>query len=666
MKKRLVVKEPGSNASRDESPKGSSNNSKVPLDRSPIKFQRNTSQGNTRSGNLLGKSANAKQDGFSNGGMQTFAFDATTQRIANMLGNEKEYKNLSDEVGTLVELKASHESEIKELKTQLDSERENSSAIKLMLQEECQLKESSQRELQDLKIEKERTLTEMKELQRELRDKILELRQLQMELSRRDREDHPKESFENLKSRISTLERENDNLKAEKNELEENLKLQMKSVTEITSANDPRFLDKNISKLNEGKIEEMEVSMRKLEETLEHTSKERDKALQELDRLKQHLLDKELEDSDKMDEDSKTIEELRATVDYQKGHILQLERALKQEAAKKDELMRFKGDELQKSNETINELRQKIANCMSIVDSKNVELQNLQTALGQYYAESEAKERLGRDLALAREESAKLSESLKAVNQGLEMSRREKEEVHAKLLQAERMLTEGRRTIKKLEEDNSKLRRALELNMTRLNRMSLDSDNYVDRRIVIKLLVTYFQRNHSKEVLDLMVRMLGFSEEDKLRIGFAQNTAGKGVVRGVLGLPGRLVGGILGGSSPETSSHASENQSFADLWVDFLLKETVERERRESEVERERRESEEARMSSSTQNSSPRSSRSTDIYNYTTLNYPANQSPPSGQQQPSEHSDSEFATVPLNSSLSPSAMNDSSRIPPRY
>ncbi|MCI24446.1 golgin candidate 3, partial [Trifolium medium] len=41
--------------------------------------------------------------------------------------------------------------------------------------------------------------------------------------------------------------------------------------------------------------------------------------------------------------------------------------------------------------------------------------------------------------------------------------------------------------------------------------------------------------------------MLGFSDEDKQRIGVAQQGASKGVVRGVLGLPGRLVGGILGG-----------------------------------------------------------------------------------------------------------------------
>ena len=56
-----------------------------------------------------------------------------------------------------------------------------------------------------------------------------------------------------------------------------------------------------------------------------------------------------------------------------------------------------------------------------------------------------------------------------------------------------------------------------------------------------------------------MVRMLGFSEEDKQRIGFAQNNVGKGVVRGVLGLPGRLVGGIVGGGSSGKSTQTSQD-----------------------------------------------------------------------------------------------------------
>lgn len=43
------------------------------------------------------------------------------------------------------------------------------------------------------------------------------------------------------------------------------------------------------------------------------------------------------------------------------------------------------------------------------------------------------------------------------------------------------MIAEGKSRVNKVEEDNAKLRRALEQSMTRLNRMSLDSDYFVDR-----------------------------------------------------------------------------------------------------------------------------------------------------------------------------------------
>ena len=64
-----------------------------------------------------------------------------------------------------------------------------------------------------------------------------------------------------------------------------------------------------------------------------------------------------------------------------------------------------------------------------------------------------------------------------------------------------------------------------------------------------------------------MVRMLGFTDEDKQRIGVAQQ-GGKGVVRGVLGLPGRFVGGILGGGSANSQANAaSDNQVFQLQWL---------------------------------------------------------------------------------------------------
>ncbi|XP_038987103.1 golgin candidate 4-like isoform X2 [Phoenix dactylifera] len=629
------------------------------VDKSPIRQQRHKAQENSHSPeNHATKDDASNQDGYCNGAMQPNQLDAMQQtrelKFANSQGNRKDHPDLLEENRSLAAIQASLDSEIKQLRSQVDSERENATIMKQKLREEHRLNESSLRELHDLKMDKEKISIEMKELHKELNEKISELRQLQAELSRRDGREESNKSLETLKDTIRTLGKENAKLKVEKNELEANLQLCMKSASEKNDADDLNSQNRKSSTSHEV-TEEMALSIKKLEGTLKDTCKERDKALQELARLKQHLLGKELEDSDRMDEDSKIIEELRANCEYQRAHILQLEKALKQERAKKEEIGQIKSDELHKSNEIINDLKQKLANCMSTVQSKDLELLNLQTALGQYYAESEANERLGRDLAMTREESTKLSEFLKVANQGLELSNREKEEMAAKLTQAERMLSESKHSIQKLEEDNSKLRRALEQSMTRLNRMSLDSDNCVDRRIVIKLLVTYFQRNHSKEVLDLMVRMLGFSEEEKQRIGFAQHSAGKGVVRGVLGLPVRLVGGILGGSSPDTSSHIpSENQICGLIFFSKNLKKE-----RGGNLQKQNRSTISTMMQSNTEHGTKLPSTGTASSFPTALIT----RPPPKQNQLFEPSDAEFATIPLTSSFYPSERSSFSRLP---
>lgn len=66
-------------------------------------------------------------------------------------------------------------------------------------------------------------------------------------------------------------------------------------------------------------------------------------------------------------------------------------------------------------------------------------------------------------------------------HQQAEVLKREKEEIMGKLSQADMKFTDGKNRVKKLEEDNEKLRRALEQSMSRLNRMSVDSDFLVDR-----------------------------------------------------------------------------------------------------------------------------------------------------------------------------------------
>ncbi|KAG4115523.1 hypothetical protein ERO13_D12G110000v2 [Gossypium hirsutum] len=643
LKQNLNATNAALSAARSESSEVSSNGINAPKgngDQSPHQLRKSASLvKNRHGGNQMSNGLTSKHD-----------------------GREKELADLLEEKNRSLEaVQASHEQQIKQLKMELEKERDKLVNVQMRLQEEHKQNESFQEELKLLKSEKDKTFTELSKLRSELNGKMVEIRRLQMELNRQE-DESADDTQDNLKRAIATLEKENTHLKMEKNELEAALESSRKSLTGKIDPNASETL-KLDSSGSSPRMQEVELSLQQMEKDLKETCHERDKALQELNRLKQHLLEKESEESEKMDEDSKIIEELRESNEYQRAQIARLEKALKLAMAGQEEAKMTNNNELQKSKEIIDDLNKKLANCMRTIDAKNVELLNLQTALGQYYAEIEAKEHLERDLALAREESSRLSGLLKDADQQAELSKKEKEEILAKLLQTERMLAEGKARVNKLEEDNSKLRRALEHSMTRLNRMSMDSDYLVDRRIVIKLLVTYFQRNHSKEVLELMVRMLGFSDEDKQRIGIAQQGTGKGVVRGVLGLPGRLVGGILGGGSADVpASIAPDNQSIADLWVDFLLKETEEREKR-AEDSSKSNEDLNGRNPNATGPTTSATDQTTGGSGFSRSSFSPSPTPSVGNLRQYEHSDSEFSTVPLTTSEGSGRL---SRLLPKY
>ncbi|KAK7349473.1 hypothetical protein VNO77_06865 [Canavalia gladiata] len=610
-----------------------------------------------------------------NGAMSALESDAIQRKVEikhpYLQGN---YKEVADLVDGNTPVAVQHSPDVQKLKLDLEQERNQLANIQLKFQEEQKLNKSFQEELKILKLERDKTSKEMSEIHNELNEKVSEIKHLQFELTRQENE--AVEAVDSLKKLIKTLEKENTTLKMEKNEIEASLENSRKSFTDKMMPDASHVQKKDSSSIGDipdhsksfpGK-EEMERSLQNLSRDLKETQRDKDKAVQELNRLKQHLLEKESEESEKMDEDSKIIQELRDSNNYLRAQVSHLERTLKQAIASQEELKMANNSEILKSREAIDDLNKKLANCMSTIDAKNIELLNLQTALGQYYAEIEAKEHLERELAHAKEETAKLSQLLKDADDRADVSRNEKEETLAKFSQSEKAQTEWRSRVSKLEDDNTKLRRALEQSMTRLNRMSVDSDYLVDRRIVIKLLVTYFQRNHNREVLDLMVRMLGFSDEDKQRIGAAQQGAGNGVVRGVLGLPGRLVGGILGGSSTEAPANTgSDNQSFADLWVDFLLKETEEREKRESGTTGPALEDSHDRNPDTMSVTPPFSNRRFDAGTASAFpNISSNQNispPPRGYFQHHEHFGSEFSTVPLTSS---DGKTTGSKLIPRY
>ena len=103
------------------------------------------------------------------------------------------------------------------------------------------------------------------------------------------------------------------------------------------------------------------------------------------------------------------------------------------------------------------------------------------------------------------------------------------------------------------------------------------SDDQIDRRVIIKLLVTFFDRWYSggdtQEVIELISKILNFDENEKkkCRLRSASNSA-------VSGLWGFATSWITAADPVESQqvhdpTKRSGSQDLGSLWVEFLLNE---------------------------------------------------------------------------------------------
>uniref|UniRef100_A0A061SNL4 Golgin candidate 3-like n=2 Tax=Tetraselmis sp. GSL018 TaxID=582737 RepID=A0A061SNL4_9CHLO len=108
-----------------------------------------------------------------------------------------------------------------------------------------------------------------------------------------------------------------------------------------------------------------------------------------------------------------------------------------------------------------------------------------------------------------------------------------------------------------------------------MNQLSNDNSALIDRRVVVQLMVSYFERGHATEVLGVMERMLGFTEEDKERIDAARRRAG--VLGRVASVPFAVLRGLAprGAPAPPPGPVASRGD-LAEAWVEFLIKQAEE------------------------------------------------------------------------------------------
>ena len=188
-------------------------------------------------------------------------------------------------------------------------------------------------------------------------------------------------------------------------------------------------------------------------------------------------------------------------------------------------------------------------------------------------AESEGRER---ELQQRERELEQLREKTEAGQHAVEQVEhlsRELSLLNANLQQVREQLLASQRQAKALNDENATLKKGMEETMHRLQRFHAEDEGQsIDRRLVVKMLVTFFEKGQRQEVLDLMYRILHFSDDDKRRVDLSRG------VGGAAGLGGRLLS-FASLLSPFDSEKARlpakvEETSLADLWVDFLLKES--------------------------------------------------------------------------------------------
>ena len=150
-----------------------------------------------------------------------------------------------------------------------------------------------------------------------------------------------------------------------------------------------------------------------------------------------------------------------------------------------------------------------------------------------------------------------------AAERRLQESEREREKIARELSGAQRYTL-------KLEAENKTLRRGYEKVLEKVRALSA-GEQMVDRRLVVRLIVTYFEQNYDDDVLDLMARMLQFSEQDKKAVGLGTSFIG----RTIHGVSSWLFNKKEANEFKRGGEAANErDKNLADLWVEFLLHET--------------------------------------------------------------------------------------------
>ncbi len=309
------------------------------------------------------------------------------------------------------------------------------------------------------------------------------------------------------------------------------------------------------------------------------TSKEDiDAVVTERDELKQQLLqrDKVIQELNEKITFQDEIESVEAELDKYKG---QYTRILGDHENLKNLVGRLE-KELYDTKNALEVLQVDNLGLQEDLDSRHIELQNLHLALENMRNEGEQKIR-----QLVGEHATKLA----SVEHAYSQSTTNMETSYQKTLH------EQEETIKNLTikcDDVALLQRKYEIDLNNekkkmqqqlneaLNQLGETKGDVVDRVLVTNLIVNYFERNRSREVLGLIARILLFTDEQKEIVGLKVPPTSK-IISSLFNtiITG---GGIIAptDSSDPLRQNATplkpkvEGNNLAELWVNFLIAES--------------------------------------------------------------------------------------------
>eukprot|EP01026_Neomeris_dumetosa_P071569 TRINITY_DN7241_c0_g1_i2.p1 TRINITY_DN7241_c0_g1~~TRINITY_DN7241_c0_g1_i2.p1 ORF type:complete len:427 (-),score=79.61 TRINITY_DN7241_c0_g1_i2:228-1376(-) len=295
------------------------------------------------------------------------------------------------------------------------------------------------------------------------------------------------------------------------------------------------------------KIQALETDIEMLRKEVVKADEEKEKARSQLSKLKNQLIQRQEAEEEASSwrveqEVNQAVESVKSEF---KAQIVQLQNQL----TEAQQQVRLKSTDQQETDEELHNLKSTLA-------ARNMELQNLQVALGELSYESEAAGKLRHELFALQSTCRALESESKSLQSKLD-------DTETKLQQAEKIANDATQSsktsttqVQQLSKECQHLRRALEESSKRINAINSSQGAMVDRRIVAKLLTTYFERKQSREVMELMSKMLDFDDDQRKRVGLDK--------RGILG-------SLFGSSRVERTL----SDSFADQWADFLLQQTM-------------------------------------------------------------------------------------------